>query len=433
MLNERLKKNLWFAYLCVLICWAIQAYALIGQYLQERSLFAHMENGHPYISDFLGFYTMACLAKRSEQEHINLYDPNVQNETAKLLTAPIAPESPFSFEYPPWFYPLLRPLAIWPISQAFLLWDALGVLATGLAVCWLAFGFHKNPFARVFVLVAVFASFQTWLGFRLGQTAWLNFCALVAFWCLIGTRRPFFAGLVASIFTIKFQYLPLPFLVGLMLGKFRFFIGFALMTTLLLAVTVLMVGWSNIASYPQALLNHEVGNYVVGIAPEVMQNLRGTLVLFTNADDHLVRMAAVIFFLVGVVLGAALFIRQKTNQIAIDRDFQIKASICSLVMLIASPHTHVQDYLVAAIPALWLWQAISGHSAPLLRTLILAFPALSWLFYYLRPLFMFARIQPFFLWAVLVIFLAMSELRRPPEPGQENAAAIPDETSTDIG
>jgi hypothetical protein len=32
-----------------------------------------------------------------------------------------------------------------------------------------------------------------------------------------------------------------------------------------------------------------------------------------------------------------------------------------------------------------------------------------------------------------VIFLAMSELRRPPEPGQENAAAITDETSTDIG
>jgi len=413
MLNERLRTNLWFAYLCVLICWAVQAYALLIQYHQEGSLFAHKENGRPYISDFVNVYGMAYLANRSIHEHVDFYDPNVQAETAKLFTAPIVAEIPFTFQYPPWFFPLLMPLSYLSITNAFLVWDCLGALLVGCAVYLLAFDFHKNKFARVFVMVAVFASYPTWLCFRLGQTAWINFAALAAFWWLIGQSRSFLAGLAASAFIMKFQYLPLPFLVGVMLGRLKFIAGFALVTILLFGLTVLTVGWSNIACYPQVLLSIGVGKNVSGVSPELMQNLRGALVLITSADDQLVHIASIVFLLFVIIAGTALFFRDSTKPVTIDRNFKIKASICSLLLLIASPHTHIQDYLVAAIPALWLWQVTSAQSAPVLRTLILAFPFMSWLFYFLRPVFMFARIQPFFIWALVVIFLAIKELRQP--------------------
>jgi Glycosyltransferase family 87 len=419
MASERLRTNLWFAYLCVLICWSVQAYALIGEWLHEGTLFAHTENGRPYISDFVNVYGMAYLANRSLHEHVDFYDPNVQAETAKLFTAPVVAEIPFTFQYPPWFFPLLMPLSQVSITSAFLIWDFLGVLFIAWAVCLLAFSFHKSSFARVFVMVAVFASYPTWLCLRLGQTAWINFAALTAFWWLIGQSRSFLAGLAASVFIMKFQYLPLPFLVGLMRGRLKFILGFALVSALLFALTVVTVGWSNIACYPQVILGIGVGKNVSGVSPELMQNLRGALVLITNEDNQLVHVIA--FGFLAIVSLAAVIFRdsKKTNQI--DSNFKIKASICSLLLLIASPHTHIQDYLVATIPALWLWQATSWQSAPLLRRAILAFPLISWIFYFLRPIFMLVRIQPFFVWALLVIFLAVKELQRPPNTSASDA------------
>ena len=285
MASERLRSNLWFAYLCLLICWGAQAYLLIGQWLFEGSLFAHMENGRPYISDFVNVYSMAYLANRSLHEHVNFYDPILQAETAKTFTAPVIAEVPFTFQYPPWFFPLLMPLSHVSISNAFLIWDLIGIALIAWAVYILAFGFHKSNFSRVFVMVAVFASYPTWLCLRLGQTAWINFAALTVFWWLIGQRKSFLAGLAASVFTMKFQYLPLPFLVGLMRGRLKFALGFSLVTALLLALTLLTIGWENIACYPQVILGIGVGKNVSGVSPELMQNLRGALVLITNADN----------------------------------------------------------------------------------------------------------------------------------------------------
>jgi hypothetical protein len=189
-----------------------------------------------------------------------------------------------------------------------------------------------------------------------------------------------------------------------------------LIATLLFALALKTVGLSNITSYPQAVLRIDAGKNVSGVCPELMQNLRGALVLVTQADDQLVHIGAIVFLAIVIVSGASLFLKRSTKTQTLDRDFQIKASVCSLLMLIASPHTHVQDYLLATIPALWLWQVVADRKAPLLKALILSFPVMSWLFFVLRPLFMLARIQPYFIWALLVIYLALRELRKPSPP-----------------
>jgi hypothetical protein len=418
MSNERLKKNCWFGYLCVLLCWSIQAYFTFGQLLLEGKFFACTVDGRPYVCDFAGFYGCAVLAKRcTKGEQLNIYDVNVQSQSINQITAPVIAEAPFWIQYPPWFFTLVLPLSYFPITQAWLIWSFLGAVLVAGSVWLLAFGFHKTSFSRVFVMAAVFASYPTWLCFRLGQPALLNFAGLTLFWWLLGRSKFFSAGLSAGILAVKLQYLPLALIVGLIRGRLRFLLGLLSISATLLVLGILTVGWSNIISYPNLLLSRESGQNVSGVTPELMQNFRGALVLITNADDQLVRIAVIGFLLLVIFSGAALFLRPPTKARSIERDFKIKASICSLLMLIASPHTHVQDYLVATIPALWLWQVISGRSAPLLRTLILAFPVMSWLFYFLRPLFMLAHIQPFFIWALLVIFLAIKELRRPIAPG----------------
>jgi len=413
MAANRLIKNLWFAYVCVLLCWAVQAYLLVGQYMQEGTLFARIEDGRPYISDFAMFYSMGNLADQCMRQHVNVYDPDIQAATERIFTAPVVAEVPFICPYPPWFFSLLLPFSRLPMAYAFLLWDGLGIICAIAAIRLLAFDFHQSTFSRAFILAAFCASFPTWICLRLGQTSMFIFAALGAFWWLIAQRRSFLAGLAVGAITLKVQYLPLPFLIGLILDRFKFLLGFVTVTALLLASALVTVGWSNIVSYPQAVWSIDGARNVSGVAPEVMQNLRGMLVLIMQSDGHLVHMIVVLFLLIVLGVGSALFFRHSPKDFANDPDFKIKASICSLLMLIASPHTHVQDYVVATIPALWLWEVTATRKAPALRALILSFPVVSWIFFVLRPLFTLLRVQPFFIWAVVIVFLASKLLVKP--------------------
>jgi len=180
----------------------------------------------------------------------------------------------------------------------------------------------------------------------------------------------------------------------------------------------------------------------------LMQNLRGQLDLLTGLDPGVVFYLTAAFLLFALVVSALLFWRtsgaqstdsddrlgqrgeadagkpmadRNTRQqasLSSSDDFKIRASICSLLLLISSPHTHIHDYLVSALPCLWLWSATQAQpprrSRTILRAAILAFPFLSWTFFLLRNVFELARLQPFFLWAIVVAVCALRQLRPHP-------------------
>lgn len=422
MSNERLRKYFWFAYFCLLLCWAANAYIEIFRYLTQGILFARLIDGRPYINDFVSHYNAANLAAECLRGHqVDVYDPVVQGLAITALTAPVVPELNFFYFYPPQSFVFVLPIAGLGLTNGWALWCISALILICTVLWYLSRDFAQARFSRAFLFVAFFASFPTWLSFELAQTALFQFPLMLLCLLLLRAQRYFSAGLESALLLGKLQYVPAIVAIGVILGRWRYGAGFAISSSLLGAFTIFLLGMKNVMNFPKALVYGQTSKNVGGVVPQVMQNLRGELLLLLGAEDRLVQISVLIFFGSTLLLLCALWVwgypsLQKIKGRIEHFAFESCAAISMLAMLIASPHTHSQDYMFTVIPGVFLFRSFDLWSptnmrTKILRILILAFPFLSWLFFIGKPLFEMIYIQPFFMWAVTVLILALLELQ----------------------
>lgn len=147
-----------------------------------------------------------------------------------------------------------------------------------------------------------------------------------------------------------------------------------------------------------------------------MQNLRGELCLLLGNDGTLVHIASLAFLVASVVWVIVLWRKHSWSVENSDRLFKIKASITTLLLLISSPHTHKHDYVLAVVPAVWLWDSlVMSQDSPqrlrkICKAMIMAIPVASWIFFMFEPVFHLIKIQPFFIWASVLCGLAYGGL-----------------------
>jgi len=154
----------------------------------------------------------------------------------------------------------------------------------------------------------------------------------------------------------------------------------------------------------------ETGSAVGGVSASAMQNLRGELVLLFGDDTTLVRQCALAalrsqwcFY-----VGYGFSFTRKLLKIEGKYAFRLLASVSILMGLAFSVHAHTQDYLIAAVPCMWLFQylRVSGKSK-WLSLLLISFAGTSWLFFLFLPVFNLLKIQPFFFWDICCTSLAL--------------------------
>jgi hypothetical protein len=88
-----------------------------------------------------------------------------------------------------------------------------------------------------------------------------------------------------------------------------------------------------------------------------------------------------------------------------------------MIALLSSPHTHTQDYLLLGVCAVLLFNVPgitkeNDNTANWIRNLLVTLAPLSWLFFMLQPLFLIAKIQPFFLYLCsisILLFVALTK------------------------
>jgi len=428
--KAKLTHNLWFAYVVFLILWTGCVYTELFRMQGQHKLFAFNLNDdikQPVISDFVNVYNSACLAAAAQKEKIDIYSPTLQAEYSLKLTAPIKPEQPFYLQYPPMLFALVRPLALFDMFGAWVVWCTLGVLgivastvalvrATSAKVTTQGTGktlFGVGAFTMVFAIAATLASFPSWYSVRLGQTSLLLVPGLAAFWLFCLKRKYFYAGLASGVVLVKLQYLPPVFIVGALIGTWKFLGGFTLIGALLLLLSIGIVGLDNVMRFPQALLKGESSQGVSGVAAEQMQNVRGNLTLLLGGDNSLVHLLSIGAFALG--MAALIFLWWRAVKSGLDTTttdgaskFRLLASISTILMLVLSPHCHMQDYLALVVPCIWLWFECADKTKnwpvmKMIRRMVLSFPVLGWPFYVFLFLFQLIKIEPFFLWAVVVM------------------------------
>lgn len=409
--NKKNRTRLWLIYISLLFFWGLQGYAYLGKVYSKGEMFAQIIEGKPYVSDFINSYAAARLARQclqsklsgSPEELPRIYDAAVQANLQNELIAPVKPESPFYNQYAPVMYLLFLPLSHFSMSQAWLVWCFGTASAILFILCKTVLPHYKDLKTKISIPIATFASFPYWMSFKLGQTSLFLLPNMLLFWHWLSGGRYFIAGLSASLVILKLQYLPAIMAIGLALGRFKFLAGFGSGAIFLATACTLLLGYQNILDFPGALLQGETGHSVTGVAPEMMQNLRGSLFLITGQDAKIEHQIAFGVWLLTAVFIYLLFKREKTASPE-KRDLLFAASLC--LMLVSSPHCHMQDYVLLVYALELVYRTSQNIKTEWLvpsLALVLAFPILSWPFFMLMMVFHFLKLQPFFIYALITL------------------------------
>lgn len=413
-MRQEQKRLCFFAFIVIHVVWATLAYTELAKYLISGTLFARTIENHVYISDFANHYNAATLSRKCLSEKLNIYDVNTQTESLKKLMAPVVPELPFYLQYPPHFFLLVMPLSWLGINLA---WGAWTVIGLTLAI-WVTKRLCSQPFfdkrRTVAAILMMLSSYPAWLSVELGQTALYFFPAVGAMLLVLGTKRPLPAGILCAVSAIKLQYAPLLGLVGMFSGGAKFFASATISTAIMLVFSSLLFGPQIVLNYPASLLHGETSADISGVSAHMMQNIRGELILLIGQDGELARKLSMLFFVLtlGFVCWLWLFLKKQYRKPE-HQAFKVFASLSILLMLASSLHCHTQDYLVAAIPILWLFEWSAEKSQPrarLIKWLCLSFPILSWVFLILNAVFQALAWQPFFCWALILSAATLQEI-----------------------
>ena len=413
------EKKFAFVYLVLLIAVGAAVYGRLIWLVYSGRLFLVQIGDQLYFPDFVSFYGTSSLIFSTGAAG-SIYDPQLQGEAIRAAMPSHPPAVINLVAYPPFFFTAIAPLAWFTLTQAWWLWCLFG------AACMLAsfkFLLQNAPFDKVTkaaIIVGGFVAYPTWLCFRIGQTSLLVFAIFVASWWFLRRQNAFRSGCAAALSLFKLQYAPIFALAGALVGRIRYVAGFAIIALVLFLISLIAPGWSSWTQYPGALRYTETHGSS-GVSESEMQNFRGQLLLWTHNRDVAGKISVAVFII--TALGIALLwsrVFPKLNQ-RDPRAFEFCASLSALAILTTSFHAHVQDYVVALLPCIWLFTWIAsqrtGTAAPWLRLsltcAIAGFPFLSWvLWQFAERLKHDYRVQPFFVWAIGTEILALLCLRK---------------------
>jgi hypothetical protein len=410
---KALKHLLLIVYVAFFALSFLASFSLIAAPIAEARWYMHGPEGYQLI-DFSQFYQAGQLAV-SQHAH-QVYDPDIQNQWASSLVAPIVPGKIFYNQSVPFLYVLLVPFGLLPYNLAYVAWCAVTLALAGTALYILVslVGLLKGASKWLF-LVGVFSSIPAYLTIWHGQTTFLLTAAFALVALFLMQKRDLPCGLCLALTTFKPQYL-LPW-VALIWGldRKKVLLSLLLVEALLMGLAAIFIGPENIIGYAKVLTVAESSSRFIGVNPQYMVSVRGVLSAFA---PHKTAMTITITLLLVSLLPLAAATKAVTNSATkavtkaatnaaangetnaaangeTNADTDTRRWLIAITMLLAlivSPHSHYFDCLLLAVPAAITLPTLdpialvskSGRAAKLSLShriwcgILLAYPILSW-------------------------------------------------------
>lgn len=375
--------------------------------LIERSPITNLANVH----DFVLFYAAGKLANNCQPGE-SPYEHQHYNQTIAELTYPLKPYSKFTFQYPPCFLVLLKPLALLDMQKAWCTWSIFSILLQ--LACSLALSWTKSAGAKALAILGAVFAFPAFSNFYEGQSSAVLLFSLTSMFCFLRAKQPFAAGLLSSLGFLKLQYAPAIFLIGIFCARLPYLKGLLLGLAAIALGTLISAGPESFIDFPKSLLAAELhggGHMDTG----GMANFRAFLHNSCGLSGLPELVVAGLAYLLSLL--SLLILWRKYWRPDNDNSFLICASLSVLLLLAFSVHTWVYDYLSALIPCLWLWYALSeSRAANTKKTRILA--SVLRVLVYIFPILCFPTVLSYlcsgqgwylcFIWAAGVLVLAAS-------------------------
>jgi alpha-1,2-mannosyltransferase len=398
----------YFGFLSLALIGSLQQ---IFSLLSAGKLFASVENDNLTFSDFIYFYLAGHIAHSPDAHAI--YDPAVQLKWLNQLLAPISLSKPFYNQHVPFEFVLWIPAAMLPLSQSYVVWLILCVLAGLSSLALLLISAKRfSKFQIALVLFAVCASFPSMMSLRMGQQAYVFLTLECLFFWAFLARRDIAAGVTLALVSMKPHYCLFFAIPALADKRWKLLLAAAGTELALLALAGLVLGWENVLGYPSLLLHAEQAPNLLGVDAHKMVSFRGIATLFLPRS--LALYAGLAVMALGLLITFVVWKRAvKSNLI----DLRVPMSLTILLCLVTSAHTHSYDLLLLAVLALTLpgernetWQ--TGTSYKIWCWIIYLYPVTSYLILSLLKIWLPLPFIATFLLNVVLIFAGLTCFRR---------------------
>jgi hypothetical protein len=282
----------------------------------------------------VNFYAGASIVAHGDGPH--LYDRNTQGPILQALSGLHPSEY---FLHPPFFAVALTPLALLPLSKAYVVWLALnaGLIAV---LGWLFT--EAIPMVRSHRILGMlgFGFFPILNALTLGQDSILLLALLTGSYILQQRDRPVCSGLVLSLLAIKFQYFVILSALLFLSGKRRMMLGALIGSSVLLAISIAVVGPQGMVKY-FALLHAVSANADGSLRPYLMINWRGFLAGLGSASTPAFVIGEILLLLLGCACARS------------RGDDRLKFAAMIAVAIIAAPYAHFADAAMLLLPMLF--------------------------------------------------------------------------------
>jgi hypothetical protein len=423
-MKDSLLKNLRVALPAFLLFYFFMVVGDLVDLYRKNELLVYFKDDRELFADFNAFYNAGLLCRNYFENHVSFYDLNVQMASLAKVIAPYKSNVPILSVNPPHYFLLCEPLSYVTPAHAWLIWTAISVMFLAGGIYLLDIKRHFTGYEQVCCVIGSVCCSPAYSALKMGQNSFALLFGVAVFLRLMQARKYFLAGFSMILCTFKPQYLPVLITTGLIVGRLRFAAGALLSAVIIYVTSVSAFGsgifqsWWDFVSIKQSHTDFAV----------YMQTIRGEITLLTSGRDD-----AVGFTGSAVILGCALLFtvwlwysfRKRLHETFI---FRTLAALTVSVMLFTSPHTQNNDYVLFCITCIWILQSIkemigSDRLKSFLRVTIYSYPFLSWPFYLLAFIFMFARVQPLFAVNLIVFVLSLVLLLAEPRSISDTSAS----------
>jgi len=329
-------------------------------------------------ADFTAFYTGGAIVRQGLGPH--LYDLNLQARVQQAILGPgrMFYDGVLPFNNPPHFALVMVPFSLLPLGLAFWCWTALQVVILARVIQRLrSMSSGWDATERWLLFSAFLAFFPLFLQFLYGSLSLFALWCLIEFYLAFREGKEARAGVWLVLAAVKLQAALFPALVILAGRRWRALASAGAAGVLILGATSALLGPSIWPDYFH-WLNVTSGYFDrFGVYPEVMYNLKGTLVLLWGTERafliQAVSMGALVAGAVGIL---ALWARGHWAPRQPASDLRLAFTLTLGVLL--SPHQNPQDSLTLVLPLALFYDYLrrTGQPTRPLTAFLLTWPVL---------------------------------------------------------
>ena len=297
--------------------------------------------------DFTTFYAAGRILCSGEGSR--LYDSALQRQVEQQFAPdPVLHKGFLPYIHPPIEAVIFLLLAKLPYFVAYLLWDAINILAMALGVLLMRRNLPRARGEPAWLLIlAGLAFFPVFTTLLQGQDDLLLFLFFARAYSAMRDKRDFAAGCWLGLATFRFQ-LVLPLILLLLLRKAGKLIGgFTVVAGLLGLASIATVGWQAALHYPSYVM--QVSRISIGpLVPVLMPNLRGLVdLVLRRPDSRPLNVGVTLMMSAGLLWSASR--RWKTSPLDL---LDLSWSLGIIAALLASYYTYLYDLSLLLIPIL---------------------------------------------------------------------------------